>query len=148
MFAALIVPRLREAAASADLLHTPSWKSPDDVPAKQLPLARAVQRVLASMQVVLEDTARAHAAEVSRLAEDEVRSGFIGAGDGSGDAASLERSSARFRRLTRAAEVRAVANRKALVSAKGWEKLKIVGVQVPIEGEDGGRRKGTEEPGQ
>lgn len=141
MFAALMVSRLRETAAAADLLATKSWKSSDDVPAKELPLASAVQRVLASMQVVLADTARAHAAEVERLAEEEARSGSLGMGDGGGGANALERSAARHLRLTRAAEVRVVSNREALINAEGWEKLKIVDVGLSVEGDEASESK-------
>jgi pyridoxine kinase len=61
MFAALTVPRLIEAVAAApldqNLKDTPSWRSPDDVKAEDLPLAKAAQKVLASMQAVLARTA-------------------------------------------------------------------------------------------
>ncbi|KAJ4982794.1 pyridoxal kinase, partial [Stagonosporopsis vannaccii] len=61
MFAALTVPRLLEAVAAApasqNLRNTPSWRSPDDVVATDLPLAQAAQKVLASMQSVLAQTA-------------------------------------------------------------------------------------------
>ena len=61
MFAALTIPRLIEAvhAAStpdANVAATPSWRSPDSVPPTQLPLAKACQKVLASMQAVLAKT--------------------------------------------------------------------------------------------
>ena len=61
MFAALTVPRLIEAVSQApaeqNLKATASWRSPDDVAAQDLPLARAAQKVLASMQAVLAKTA-------------------------------------------------------------------------------------------
>jgi pyridoxine kinase len=63
MFAALTVPRLLEAVSQApagqNLANTASWRSPDDVRAEDLPLARACQKVLASMQAVLAKTAEA-----------------------------------------------------------------------------------------
>ncbi|KAH7564208.1 hypothetical protein BM1_01255 [Bipolaris maydis] len=64
MFAALTIPRLIEAVHAASTpacpLHTiPSWRSPDDVPATHLPLARACQKVLASMQSILTKTTAA-----------------------------------------------------------------------------------------
>lgn len=63
MFAALTVPRLIEAVAAAPAEHnlpaTPSWRSPDHVAPQDLPLARAAQKVLASMQAVLGKTAEA-----------------------------------------------------------------------------------------
>ncbi|KAF2622066.1 Ribokinase-like protein [Macroventuria anomochaeta] len=61
MFAALTVPRLIEAVEQApaeqNLRATSSWRSRDEVAAEDLPLARAAQKVLASMQAVLGKTA-------------------------------------------------------------------------------------------
>jgi pyridoxine kinase len=64
MFAALTIPRLIEAVHAASTpefnLHAkPSWRSPDDVPAEELPLAKACQKVLASMQAILTRTTSA-----------------------------------------------------------------------------------------
>lgn len=57
MFAALTIPRLIEAVnAVPGLASTASWRSPDDVSPQDLPLAKAVQKVLASMQAVLAKT--------------------------------------------------------------------------------------------
>ncbi|KAI1357086.1 Ribokinase-like protein [Xylaria sp. FL0043] len=59
MFAALMVVRMREAVsyyATEDVRHTVSWLSPDDVAPTDLPLARAAEKVLASMHEVLERT--------------------------------------------------------------------------------------------
>ena len=58
MFAALIVSRFSEAVklASPDLASTPSWQSSDDIAAEDLPLAKACQKVLASMQAILAKT--------------------------------------------------------------------------------------------
>ncbi|KAI0442087.1 Ribokinase-like protein [Xylaria telfairii] len=70
MFAALMVERMREAADSAR--HTASWLSPDDVEPTSLPLARAAEKVLASMHEVLARTCEHMPADlnaaVSRLA--------------------------------------------------------------------------------
>lgn len=59
MFAALTVVRLREAVTAANLNDTMSWLSPDDVDAVDLPLAKAAEKVLASMHAVLEKTKNA-----------------------------------------------------------------------------------------
>ena len=56
MFAALIVVRLREAITNSGLNTTSAWISPDEVEILDLPLAKAAQNVLASMQTVLEKT--------------------------------------------------------------------------------------------
>ncbi|KAF1936213.1 Ribokinase-like protein [Clathrospora elynae] len=61
MFAALTIPRLIEAVHAAstpdlDLHAKTSWRSPDNVAAEDLPLAKACQKVLASMQAILTKT--------------------------------------------------------------------------------------------
>jgi len=57
MFAALILVRLREAAWKVEgLMGTSSWVSGDEVVEVELPLARATEKVLASMHTVLERT--------------------------------------------------------------------------------------------
>lgn len=57
MFAALTVVRMREAvAATPGLGAVPSWVSDDSVDALDLPLARAVEKVLGSMHEVLSKT--------------------------------------------------------------------------------------------
>ncbi|KAM5383614.1 hypothetical protein ACJZ2D_001851 [Fusarium nematophilum] len=58
MFGALMVIRMREAVYNADerLRHTASWLSDDSVPSTELPLARAAEKVLASMHEVLSKT--------------------------------------------------------------------------------------------
>lgn len=54
MFAALMVVRLREAVSkTSDLGQQPSWISPDEVQAVDLPLAAACEKALASMQELL-----------------------------------------------------------------------------------------------
>ncbi|KAF6837641.1 pyridoxine kinase [Colletotrichum plurivorum] len=60
MFAALMTVRMREAviAAGSDLGKAGSWLSGADVGALDLPLARAAEKVLASMHEVLAQTAR------------------------------------------------------------------------------------------
>ncbi|MCJ1405247.1 putative pyridoxal kinase [Xylographa trunciseda] len=56
LFAALTIVRLREATVAARLEARSSWLSSDDVCAIELPLAKAVEKVLASMQQVLVKT--------------------------------------------------------------------------------------------
>ncbi|KAK5663425.1 hypothetical protein OQA88_3854 [Cercophora sp. LCS_1] len=60
MFAALTVVRMREAVWNTPgLAGRASWRSDDDVDALDLPLAKAVERVLASMHEVLTRTCEA-----------------------------------------------------------------------------------------
>ncbi|KAI0191855.1 Ribokinase-like protein [Xylaria flabelliformis] len=75
MFAALMVVRMREAVAYSagdSTKRAASWVSSDDVEATSLPLARAAEKVLASMHEVLERTCEHMSADldgaVSRLA--------------------------------------------------------------------------------
>lgn len=53
MFAALTVARLREATTAAGLDKVKSWRSPDEVAAAGLPLAKAAEKVLGSMHSIL-----------------------------------------------------------------------------------------------
>lgn len=68
MFAALMVVRMREAVAyyaAESTRHAASWVSPDDIEATDLPLARAAEKVLASMHEVLERTCEQMPSELS-----------------------------------------------------------------------------------
>ncbi|KAI1307842.1 Ribokinase-like protein [Xylaria venustula] len=106
MFAALMVVRMREAVTSgadSSVRHTASWLSPDDVEATDLPLARAAEKVLASMHEVLLRTCEQMpsdlATAISRLAvrrgidEDAIR--------GDADTMHLLKSHAAELKLTR-----------------------------------------------
>ena len=105
MFAALTVVRLREAvlASSKDLINTASWHSPDDVPANELPLAKATEKTLASMHAVLAKTA-----EARRQALEKEHIGHVSA-DSKGEIEEDPETQARLHRLqTRVSEVRVV----------------------------------------
>lgn len=68
MFAALMVVRMREAAqADPKLLGRQSWISDDDVTATDLPLAKAAEKVLATMNEVLEKTSKGMVAEMEKV---------------------------------------------------------------------------------
>ncbi|KAI1412579.1 Ribokinase-like protein [Hypoxylon sp. FL1857] len=75
MFAALMVVRIREAVSKYDkqngssLGEKRSWLSSDDVDALDLPLAKAAEKVLASMHEVLERTCAGMTAEVKAVQE-------------------------------------------------------------------------------
>ncbi|KAF3933906.1 hypothetical protein ABW19_dt0204692 [Dactylella cylindrospora] len=92
MFASLMVSRFRHAAADAGLLNTSNWMSSDDIKATDLPLARAAEMVLASMDRVLAKTGEARDKKVKSLDESD-----------EGAAAALKRV-----RYMRAAELRLV----------------------------------------
>lgn len=106
MFSALMAVRMREAAvATPGLSGTRSWLSGDEVGAAELPLARAAEKVLASMNEVLDKTCRAMRAEIER-AKDEAVEGLSG-----------EEAKKRLHLLqSRAAELRLVRNLESLRS--------------------------------
>lgn len=121
MFAALTIPRLIEAVRAgstpdSDLHATPSWRSPDAVPATELPLAKACQKVLASMQAVLTKTADACRDKMEVF---EMRMGKVGAGLG-GDAEMEKR---RHLALTQASEVQVVRHVGELLEPRGLERF-------------------------
>ena len=131
MFAALMVSRLQQEAASAGLLGVESWQSPDGVKAEELPLAKAAEKVLASMHVVLKDTAERYERQVELLRKEEEESSRQGGGGGGEDGRTEEeRETARHLRLTKAAEVRVVRNAKALREPPVIEGFKARGVRV------------------
>jgi pyridoxine kinase len=73
MFAALMVVRMREAVvATPGLSGLQSWLSDDSVEATELPLAKAAEKVLASMNEVLDKTCRSMIAEVERAKKDVI----------------------------------------------------------------------------
>lgn len=110
MFAALMVSRLRQAAADAGLLGTQAWRSPDDVLPTELPLAQAAEKVLASMHAVLKDTAAHYDAAAQKWQNDQEHK----LAEGQGPEKEAEVEAQRHLRLTRAAEVRVVRNARAL----------------------------------
>lgn len=79
MFAALMSVRMREAVhdRGAGLMETAGWLSDDSVDALDLPLARAAEKVLASMHEVLTRTAERMQETVKKAeAEEEAASSF------------------------------------------------------------------------
>ncbi|MCJ1479819.1 putative pyridoxal kinase [Lambiella insularis] len=108
MFAALTVVRLREAVAAAGLSDVVSWVSPDDVGAADLPLAKAVEKVLASMHAVLRKT---------KTAMGETLKGMEG---GALDMEEVSEKRMHLRR-TKASEVRLVRNLDDLRHPVGGE---------------------------
>ena len=99
MFAALTIVRLREAVAEQHVAQAKSWVSPDTIKAVDLPLAKAAEKVLGSMQTVLEKTKKARDESLESM------SGPLGA---------LEKEKGSEKRVhlrkTKAAEVRLVRN--------------------------------------
>ncbi|KAK3694723.1 Ribokinase-like protein [Podospora appendiculata] len=79
MFAALMVVRMREAVwKTAGLMSTASWQSDDGVDALDLPLAKAAEKVLASMHEVLAKTSEAMDAKMKRVPAEVLRGGGAG----------------------------------------------------------------------
>lgn len=140
MFAALTIPRLIEAVQSVPgLSSTASWRSPDDVPATELPLAKAVQKVLASMQSVLvktTETCKAKMEEYDARASRQAREG---------EEDDEELAKKRHLALMNASEVKVVRYVKDLLDPPDLERFepKAVdeGANVPA---DVGERKADE----
>ncbi|KIW07982.1 pyridoxal kinase [Verruconis gallopava] len=125
MFAALMVVRLREAAAAAGLLNTSSWRSPDDVPATETPLAKAATKVLASMQSILGKTYQYYKTEVSEINTRCERAGKCECED----ATKAEEMRMHLKK-TKAAEVRVVRNAKDLIEPSDLDKYAAKAVEV------------------
>lgn len=138
MFAALTIPRLIEAVqATSDLSSKPSWRSPDEVPAEELPLAQACQKVLASMQAVLSKTTEACQEQMRAY---DMRAEKEGRGE-----ADKETIKKRHLALMNASEVKVVRYVKELVHPPNLERFRpravTEGENVPPEV---GRRKPDE----
>ncbi|KLU87682.1 pyridoxal kinase [Magnaporthiopsis poae ATCC 64411] len=122
MFAALMVARMREAvhrdtttqaaaaATTVPLGDRASWISDDSVEAVDLPLARAAEKVLATMHEVLTKTLEGMEAEMARVREK------LAAAAAAEGAAASEEEQAKVLRLhrSRAAELRLVRNLESL----------------------------------
>ncbi|KAH6638463.1 Ribokinase-like protein [Boeremia exigua] len=134
MFAALTVARLRAAVAQApaahDLQRTPSWRSPDEVGATELPLAQAAQWVCASMGAVLGRVADGVGGKMAAFDE------RVGKGGGGG-----AREEERHWRLMDACEVVVPRYVRELVEPRGVEGFKAVAVVVE-EAEGSGQGEG------
>ncbi|PGH06842.1 pyridoxal kinase [Blastomyces parvus] len=103
------------------LRNTPSWQSPDCVPATQLPLAQSTVKVLASMHCVLEKTMAARNAELAQYpSDDDEATRLQDAAEFAGLPESARRE-ARYLRQTKAAEIRVVRNVELLKNPKGVE---------------------------
>ena len=125
MFAALLVARFRAAAAEAGLLGVSSWVSPDDVTATELPLAKAAEMVVASMQAVLRKTHDAYLAEKEKFEEAERRTGH---GEADEDTQAEDRKKKLF--LSKVSELRLVRNIGDVMRPLEVEKYGAVEVQL------------------
>ncbi|EZF29807.1 pyridoxal kinase [Trichophyton interdigitale MR816] len=111
MFGALMVGRLREAVFndSPALRETASWISPDNVATTDLPLAKATEKVLASMHTVLEKTMIARNEELARYQNEDERNDVEFAHLPEEERKAALEKRARLR-ASKAAEVRLVRN--------------------------------------
>jgi pyridoxine kinase len=125
MFAALTVPRLIEAVrAVPELSSKPSWRSPDDVAPEDLPLAKACQKVLASMQSILGKTTES-CGEKMKAYDARVEK----EGRGEGEEADAEKSTKRHLALTNASEVVVPRHVKDLIDPSHLERFKSRAVE-------------------
>ena len=132
MFSGLLVARLRQAVADAGLSKKESWRSPNDVAGPNLPLAKAAEKVLASMQVVLKDTAE-HYEKAAKKWQGHMDHEL---NEGVGEEAKEEKETERHLRLTRAAEVRVVRNVQALREPPDLENFEAQPVDIEGGGKD------------
>lgn len=111
MFAGLLVGRLRQACQQAGTLSRHGWISDDEVQATDLPLARAMCKVLDSMHMILEKTMIARNKEM-----DNWSTGLVVDTDGVATRGHADDATRRkYLASTKAAEVRVVQNAKDLV---------------------------------
>lgn len=108
--------RLREAAVEDGLCRTEGWLSEDGVEAVSLPLARAVERVLASMCTVL------------GMVKEGVDAVVKGAGEGVEQGEGEEERRRRRLRKTRAAEVSVIRHLGELREPKVMFRAEPLGV--------------------
>ena len=130
MFAALTVVRLREAVIEAGLSGAKSWVSPDGIASVELPLAKAVEKVLGSMHAVLEKTMQARDEEL-RATEGTIEK----------EAAMGSEKRVHLRR-TKAAEVRVMRCLEDLRNPKAAWKAVAVGEG---RGDEDGQQKGGQD---
>jgi len=142
MFASLMVSRLRQAARDADVLSRPHWRSPDEVEGADLPLAKAAEKVLASMHAVLKDTVERYDATTKKLQEEKSRE----LNEGVGEEAAQDKETQSHLRLTRAAEVRVVRNARVLRDPPNLESFKAQAVFAEPEVADEDQDTKPDEP--
>jgi pyridoxine kinase len=147
MFAALTVPRLIEAVrasstSSLDLSSRASWQSPDEVPANDLPLAKACQKVLASMQSILAKTATKCEQEMKDW---DARAEKEGCGTGEDDV--QDRVKRRHLALMNASEVKVVRHVDALLQPPHLERFEARRIEERESGKVG-EEVGNNEPDQ
>jgi pyridoxine kinase len=162
MFAALTIPRLIEAVKNAPsvpsssnttspsttdppsipLFSRPSWKSPDDVPAEDLPLAQACQKVLASMQAVLAKTAMRCEREMKSYDERAEKEGC-----GSGEEDQADTAKRRHLALTNASEVKVVRHVRELMDPPNLERFRArrVVLKEEVDEKTGNEDRGSEQ---
>jgi pyridoxine kinase len=124
MFAGLMAARLREACAQADLLSRAGWAPDDNVEAVELPLAKATEKVLSSMQIVLEKTLAARDAEMRNFGASPGASVGGVEGEDGGDSEGKRRYLAE----TKAAEVRVVRHARDLLDPQNRYKAEALGL--------------------
>ncbi|OJD12327.1 pyridoxal kinase [Emergomyces pasteurianus Ep9510] len=121
-------PQLRPISTPSSytlLRNTPSWQSPDFVPANKLPLAQSTAKVLASMHCILEKTMEARSAELARYPSEDDETTRVEDAVEFVTLSEAERRAARIKkqylRETKAAEIRLVRNVGLLKNPQGVE---------------------------
>jgi len=128
MFAALMVARLREAVCEVGVDGALQWRSGDEVEARDLPLARSCERVLASMQSVLGKTYVGMQEELKKAEVQDESKEY--ANIEGGEEGRAKRELEAHLRKTRAAEVRVVRNADDLRKPPDLERFRAQNMEV------------------
>lgn len=126
MFAALTVARFRAQANSAGIASSRGWRCADDIMPTELPLAKAVELVLAGMQTVLNKTYDKMQEQLKSLPEQ-----MEGLGQGDEDREEMEKKKRLLR--TKAAEVRVVRHVGDLKNIPEEARQKFKAVQLTLD---------------
>ena len=127
MFAGILVARLRQAAQDGKVLDKVNWRSDDNVAGPDLPLAKAVEKVLASMHAILKETAEQYHEAMKKYDKEKELN------EGAGEQAEQEKEVERHLRLTRAAEVRVVRNAHAIQDPPDLDSFKAQPIHIEAE---------------
>jgi pyridoxine kinase len=117
MFAALLVARLRDEATNANVVNTRGWRSDDDVEPTNLPLAKAAEKVVATMQAILKKTYDSYSKDKG-IIEEEARKGEA-EGEEDEEVARLKHL-----KSMRAVELKVVRNVSDLINPPDAQKIK------------------------
>lgn len=118
MFAALLVARLREQVEIAGVSETKGWRSADEVTSTDLPLAKAAEKVVGSMQAVLTKTYEGYLKNQSVIEEQTRKVGTDGEED------DEEIAKIKHMQSMKAIELKVIRNVQDLVHPPGLDQIR------------------------